>query len=54
MGSAFLCAFEAEIKIINEPVIVKKININKKHRSITSAINRQPSLSYKNEKNILN
>jgi hypothetical protein len=35
----------AERKIINEPVIDKIINIIKKHRSITSAINLQPSLS---------
>lgn len=35
----------AESRMINEPVIVKMIKIIKKHRSITSAINRQPSLS---------
>jgi hypothetical protein len=35
----------AERKIINEPVSVKTINIIKKHRSIASAINLQPSLS---------
>jgi len=40
----------ADNRVRHEPIVVKKINTIKQHRSMTSAINRQPSLSYKKTK----
>ena len=35
----------ADSRVTHDPIVVRKIKIIKQHRSITKAMNRQPSLS---------
>ena len=45
-----MCIVGGESKITNELVTVKMMKRIRQHRSMTSAMNRQPSRSYKEKK----